>query len=75
MESSKYVPIACQMYDTLESLAVLKKDVTIKYEDENKNIQVIVEKIVDFQTKDKEEFIILSNQTKIRLDKIIEYTY
>lgn len=66
----KYTPIPCQFYDILESLAVKKTKSFIVYKDEN--IEKSVEDfIVDFKTKNKEEFVVLSNSQEIRLDKII----
>jgi transcriptional antiterminator Rof (Rho-off) len=67
-----YTPISCALYDTLEDLAVKKEKVTIKYLNENSDIQTVYDMIADFQTKNKEEFMILQNRLKIRLDKIIE---
>ena len=66
----KYIPVPCQFYDVLESLAVKKTKSFIVYKDDN--IEKTVEDfIIDFKTKNKEEFIILSNKQEIRLDKII----
>lgn len=59
------------MYDKLEEYATLKKRVKILYCENN--IQKYCEDlIIDFKTKNKEEFIILNSQVKIRLDRIIE---
>jgi Rho-binding antiterminator len=67
----KYIPVPCQFYDVLESLAVKKTKSFIVYKDEN--IEKTVEDfIIDFKTKNKEEFLILNNGTQIRLDKIIK---
>jgi Rho-binding antiterminator len=66
----KYIPVPCQFYDRLESLAVKNiKSVIVFIED--KTEKSIESFIVDFKTKDKEEFIILSNKEEIRLDKIV----
>lgn len=66
----KYKPIACHFYDELESFAVKRTKLHIIYleDDEEKEIEDL---IVDFKTKNKEEFMILSSGKQIRLDKII----
>lgn len=66
----KYQVISCYFYDELESLAVKKVVSKIVYL-ENGNKIIIEDLIVDFKTKNKEEFLILKNKTQIRLDKII----
>ncbi len=66
----KYIPIPCQFYDVLESFAVKKTKSTIVYKDENME-KTIEDFIVNFKTKNKEEFLILSNNQEIRLDKIL----
>lgn len=68
----KYKTVSCQMYDTLEALAVKKTKIKIEYID-NDHIKKTEGYIADFKTKDKEEFLILSNGNKIRLDKIIDF--
>lgn len=68
--STNYLPIACILYDTLEELAIRKIDVEILYVEDDIE-KTIINKIVDFQTLNKEEFLITSTKIKIRLDKII----
>ena len=65
-----YKTVSCQFYDELEALAVKKIKSKIIYMD-NENEKSIEDIIVDFRTKNKEEFLILSDGTQIRLDKII----
>lgn len=69
--SDKYIPITCQLYDQLEEFAVKKSKVQITYLD-NYEEKVIEDLIIDFRTKNKEEYLILSNKQEIRLDKILE---
>lgn len=66
----KYTPVPCQFYDRLENLAVRKVKSLIVFV-EDKSEKSIEDFIVDFKTKDKAEFIILSNKQEIRLDKIV----
>lgn len=68
---NKYHAISCHFYDELEVLAVKKVISKITYF-ENENEMTIEDLIVDFKTKNKEEFLILKNGTQIRLDKIIK---
>ena len=68
---NKYHAISCHFYDELEVLAVNKIIAKITYF-ENENEMTIEDLIVDFKTKNKEEFLILKNGTQIRLDKIIK---
>ena len=68
--ADKYIPIASQLYDKLEELAVKKVRTKITYLDYYEE-KVVEDFIVDFRTKNKEEFLILTNGIEIRLDKII----
>lgn len=70
--SHDYIPISCAFYDELEAAAVKKIESTIIYK-EQEQIKTINGLIVDFKTKDKEEFLILENKKQIRLDKIISF--
>ena len=66
-----YKTVSCQFYDELEALAVKKTYSRILYMD-NENEMYLEDFIIDFKTKNKEEFVIVSNGTQIRLDKIIK---
>ncbi|WP_072682619.1 Rho-binding antiterminator [Arcobacter sp. LA11] len=68
--SNDYIPIPCAFYDELEAAAVKKIDCEIVYLDKE-NKKTINTKVVDFKTSNKEEFVILANNQKIRLDKIV----
>ena len=69
--ANKYQTVSCHFYDELETLAVKKVLSKITYS-ENENEIDIEDLIVDFRTRNKEEFLILKNGTQIRLDKIIK---
>lgn len=66
-----YKTVSCQFYDELEALAVKEIKSKILYMD-NENEKSVEDIIIDFKTKNKEEFLILSDGTQIRLDKIIK---
>jgi Rho-binding antiterminator len=68
---NKYKTVSCHFYDELEALAVKKVVAHITYL-ENENEKDIEDIIVDFKTKNKEEFLILKCGLQIRLDKIIK---
>jgi len=67
----KYQTVSCHFYDELEALAVKKVLSHIIYS-ENENEKHVEDIIIDFKTKNKEEFLILKNGLHIRLDKIIK---
>lgn len=67
----KYIPISCNYYDYLESMATLKKVVQIVYFN-SQGTEVVAEgRIRDFRIIDKVEYLVLSDQQTIRLDKLI----
>lgn len=71
MKKTNYVPINCSYYDELEAIATLRKQVEVEYYDDKKPLKVEKVGIKDFFTKDKEEFVVLSNGLTLRLDQLI----
>ena len=73
MTSSDYQPIDCSFYDLLEADATLAKVSTIIYR--NKTGQTVEEKAVikNLYIREKVEYLILSNNTEIRLDTIVTF--
>jgi len=69
----KYVPVNCGFYDHFEAAITLKKTVNISYYDTNGNVKDITNKPIDLIQKNGEEFLLLEDQTKIRLDYIITF--
>lgn len=69
----KYVPVNCSFYDHFEAAITLKKVVAIRYYDNDGNLQDIMVKPIDLIQKNGEEFLLLEDQTKIRLDHIITF--
>jgi len=70
MEKQPYQPISCDFYDELELLALRKTPATILIQTED-GIATINSVIHTFQTKNKEEFMILEDGQSIRLDLLI----
>lgn len=71
MEKEKYIPIACQFYDVLESYASRKEEVTIAYFESAKSVKTVKHKIKTLVTRNKEEFLVLPDDKEVRLDQII----
>lgn len=70
--TNDYTPISCAYYDEFEAAAVKRIDCEIIYlEDEEE--RTINAKVIDFKTIEKQEFMILDNALKIRLDRIISF--
>jgi Rho-binding antiterminator len=70
--STDYRPINCSYYDELEAIATLRKKVTVVYEGSQGPITIKEVGIRDLFTKNKEEFIVLTNGLTLRLDYLIE---
>lgn len=71
MEKEKYIPIACQFYDVLELNASRKQKVEISYFSSSAKVTTVNTVIKDLVTRDKKEYMILEDQTEVRLDQII----
>jgi len=65
-----YLPVNCDWYDYLEIYSMKKVDLEIQFHSEGK-LEIFRGKIHDLKTKNKEEFALLSDGNKIRLDRII----
>lgn len=66
-----YKRVSCDFYDQLEIGATYGKVLLIKYKDEDNMTLLTESSIKTLETKDKEEFVILDNGLRIRLDRII----
>ena len=65
----KYEPISCSLYDRIESLAVLKTNVKIRFINKDKAEEIIEGNINNVFSRDKAEFLLINN-SEIRLDQI-----
>lgn len=70
MPAKKYTPINCNLYDVFTEAAVLKTSVTLKIT-LNEGESIVTDFIVDLVTENKEEFVILAQNGKHRLDKVM----
>lgn len=69
-EKSTYKPIACSFHDILLHHATLQDEVTLRYIENDKAKEVKV-RLLDVVTKSGEEFVILSNGERVRLDFVV----
>ena len=70
-EPKAYQPISCDFYDELELRALRQKECQIVYLDPQGNQQEVIARIKDLQTRDREEFMLLSTGIEFRLDRLI----
>jgi Rho-binding antiterminator len=71
MNADVYKPIDCDYYDTLEVLAMSKKECVIVYIDEHQRSQTVETVIVEVFAKGAAEFIRLETGQLIRLDHLL----
>jgi Rho-binding antiterminator len=65
-----YKPISCDFYDELEAYAVQQKIVLVEFETPKGQMRQCEVRIVNLETRNKEEFVLLDNGLEIRLDFI-----
>ncbi len=70
MKEEPYIAISCTFYDQLLALASTKEKCKLIYKSEGKEYSC-EGKIIDIFTQKKEEYLLLENSLKIRLDRII----
>lgn len=68
----EYIPINCDFYDELESLATMKRSCQIVFRHENGAVSTIRGVILDLYTRNKIEYLKMDSGLEIRLDKLIE---
>ena len=71
----EYQPINCGFYDYFEAAITLRKRVVISYL--NANEEIVNKEItpINLINKNKEEFLLLDDGEKIRLDKITMFDH
>jgi Rho-binding antiterminator len=72
MSPTPYRPISCAVHDRLESYAVRRTPVTIRWRDLEGAEHLERSTISDVLAKDGEEFAVLASGPRIRLDWIVE---
>lgn len=66
-----YQPVNCDFTDELEYCCIYKLKLNVKYYFENQNLMATSVKIKDIYTHKQEEFVLLSNNLRIRLDHLV----
>ncbi|MFD1550893.1 hypothetical protein DNU06_05175 [Putridiphycobacter roseus] len=74
VKKDSYKSIACSYYDQLEAYATLGKKLKLVYLDENGKTANKEIQIKTFETKNQEEFLIGTDDFRLRLDKIQSLT-
>jgi|JI10StandDraft_1071094.scaffolds.fasta_scaffold459322_3 Rho-binding antiterminator len=72
LPANPYQPVDCDFTDDLEFVSIKKILIEVKYWNAEAKIAECQARIDDILTQNKEEFLIMSNGTKIRLDRIFE---
>ncbi len=71
MKNSPYKCVSCSFYDKLEALAIYHKKVDLTYLNEKGETQKQQTVFKNFKSIDKEEFVVLGDNSLLRLDKIL----
>lgn len=67
-----YEPVDCDFTDDLEFVSIKKILVEVRFWNAEAKMTECKAQIDDILTQNKEEFLIMSNSTRIRLDRIYE---
>ncbi|RHX79518.1 Rho-binding antiterminator [Leptospira yasudae] len=68
-----YVPVSCDLYDRLEEIVLRKIRVSLELSEEGAGTtSTQKQRIFDLVSMNREEFAVLENGEKIRLDKILK---
>lgn len=65
-----YESVSCDFTDEIEFVVLKKLNVELKYWNSKNMLHSIRGQIMDIYTENHEEFLKMSNQTKVRLDRI-----
>jgi transcriptional antiterminator Rof (Rho-off) len=70
MDESKYIPVACGLYDSIEHAIVRKSTILIQFQTIDGIVSEMNDQPIDLISKNQAEFVILKSGIEIRLDKI-----
>lgn len=74
MKNDVYKAVDCSFHDLIEAAIVMRTVGPISFlNDENQEIELQNIKVLDWVNRNKEEFVILSDGTEIRMDKISHF--
>lgn len=71
MKSKEYKRISCDLYDELEIIAMRQTAAKVVFINEDEQEETLQTKLKTIQAQNGEEFLILENEEKIRLDKLV----
>jgi transcriptional antiterminator Rof (Rho-off) len=74
MKNHEYKPVSCSLYDLLTDASVVNKELRLQLQTDNETKQEITTFVHDIITKNGEEFLLCSDGTLLRLDKIVSFT-
>ena len=69
-----YQPVACSLHDHYEAWSVRRTVLTVVWSDGHKTGESHLVCIVDVRVADGAEYLVLSDDTQIRLDHIVRVT-
>jgi len=72
LPAKQYEPVDCDFTDDLEFVSIKKLLVEVKFWNAEAKMTECKARIDDILTQNKEEFLIMSNGERIRLDRIFE---
>ena len=67
----KYIPISCDFYDEIELLALRKSPCKVIFRNEKEEEELIEGVIKNVYSKNKEEFLEMNGDFKVRLDRLV----
>jgi Rho-binding antiterminator len=70
MTARDYRPIDCGVHDRIESWAVRRTPVTLRFADDEGRERERAGRIVDVFARDGAEFLVLHDRTEVRLDRL-----
>jgi len=71
-KNTDYKPIDCNLYDEVILLIMRKQKIKIDYQTETGKSQEVETILKDVYAREGEEFVLLENGDKIRLDRVVK---
>lgn len=70
-DAKPYEPISCDFHDLLEDLATTRRWAQFRFVDEAGLPQQRQAKVLDLRSRDRVEYMVLSNGEEVRLDRLV----
>jgi Rho-binding antiterminator len=71
MDESKYISVACGLYESIELAVIRKSMIRLNYKTSDGNLSEISDQPINLISKNKAEFVLLKSGLEIKLDKIL----